>query len=324
MLIEHLTVCHLLKSGTEPKPELGDTDGIEDRAFHCETCQRHLWIGDGQRSCHFSDGLDRAIEIYSGESAYCFLLRVTCGLESAIVGETDVFGQLKCAWNSYESRVRSTARALFLNLLPWIQRVFSDTKRIRREHLEGVGGVSYGSLVRKLVAPGTEDSVLVVGAGQLAQSVIPYLTKTNLWLWNRNKKRLSALAEAVRRQDTLARITLVSDDALPRAFECANHVVLCVPPQGTFERPLFEARMKGRQRGILLHLGGFQNDIAHWNGASSVRHLGHVLSLQATQNEIREARIRRAKAACAEMARVRTVSLASARERLRESRECFT
>src|SRR5262245_60181131 len=90
MLIDHLSI--------HPPSKRGQGSTIELRPFGAyftlDTCQRRLWVGDAR-----GGGFPAAA--LSGEEAYLLLLRIATGLESAVAGETDVFGQLKQAWREF-------------------------------------------------------------------------------------------------------------------------------------------------------------------------------------------------------------------------------
>lgn len=105
-------------------------------------------------------------QLFRGLEAYEFLMQVICGLHSPLVGETEVFGQFKTfAIQWAEARPQ---------MVPLIQRLLSDAKAIRSEHLNQIGVQSYGSWVRKNLVPGV---VHIVGGGQLAREVLPYVEK---------------------------------------------------------------------------------------------------------------------------------------------------
>ncbi len=104
--------------------------------------------------------------IYAGEEAYAFLLEITCGLHSPIVGETEVFGQFKNFvphWLAAQPDHTALAK-----------RLLTDAKNLRAKHLSKLGNQSYGSWLRKNVS--TED-VHVLGGGHLAKEILPYLAK---------------------------------------------------------------------------------------------------------------------------------------------------
>ena len=85
------------------------------------------------------------LEIYRGEDAYRFLLEVICGLNSPLVGETAVLSQFREF--VAHAKLPNTSWGNFLRQL--ISNLLVDAKRVRHEHLQGLGSQSYGSLVRQ-------------------------------------------------------------------------------------------------------------------------------------------------------------------------------
>jgi glutamyl-tRNA reductase len=105
-------------------------------------------------------------EQFHGEEAYRFLLEIICGIHSPIIGETEVLGQFK---RFAQDWVRLSPKRATL-----VQRLFADAKQIRESYLKNLGHQSYGSWVRKNLRC---DRVHILGAGHLAQEVVPYVLK---------------------------------------------------------------------------------------------------------------------------------------------------
>src|SRR5229473_1070970 len=126
------------------------------------------------------EALASAVEIYRGEESYSFLLEVICGLSSPLVGETAVLGQFREF--VAQAKLPSTLWGAFLRQL--ISNLLVDAKRVRHEHLQGLGSQSYGSLVRQHLKG--LPSVALLGGGQLAREILPWLIgKTHVRLFYR-------------------------------------------------------------------------------------------------------------------------------------------
>src|SRR5687767_4775047 len=110
-------------------------------------------------------------ELHAGAGAYRFLLQLACGLESEIAGETEILGQVKQAWRDCETSGDEMPRLL----RPWMQRLLQDAKEIRSEYVVGLGSATYGSLVRRLLGGASHGPTLLLGAGQLAETILPFL-----------------------------------------------------------------------------------------------------------------------------------------------------
>jgi glutamyl-tRNA reductase len=121
------------------------------------------------------------VEVYRGQDAYGFLLEVICGLNSPLLGETAVMGQFREFWA--HARIPNTPWGWFLR--QFASNVLVDAKRVRHDHLQGIGSQSYGSLVRQHVKG--MPTVAVLGAGKLAREILPWLIgKTSARLFYRN------------------------------------------------------------------------------------------------------------------------------------------
>lgn len=133
-----------------------------------KTCLRQVaFLPQSQVKLAFEDG----DEIYSGKEAFAFLLEIICGLQSPIVGETQIFGQFK----AFVSEALETHNALTFQLRGGFQSLIQAAKSIRSEHLVGIGSQGYGSLVRKL---SKKDAALTfLGAGQLVEEILPWVAK---------------------------------------------------------------------------------------------------------------------------------------------------
>ncbi|MGK5088769.1 hypothetical protein WDW86_14525, partial [Bdellovibrionota bacterium FG-2] len=96
MRIESLQVFHLRKTSEIRRMNLVGAYLLPG-AFFLDSCQRMLWVASSDFAWSRVE-LESHLEIFQGEKAFQFLLRIATGLESQIIGETDFFGQLKQAW----------------------------------------------------------------------------------------------------------------------------------------------------------------------------------------------------------------------------------
>ncbi|MEP6604153.1 MAG: glutamyl-tRNA reductase, partial [Spartobacteria bacterium] len=107
---------------------------------------------------------------YRHENAECVqhLFRVASGLDSMVVGETEVLGQTKKA---YEAARASGAAGAYLHRL--FQRAFRAAKQVRTHTDITRGAVSVGSVAVDLAAKIFGDlgrrKVLVLGAGDISE-----------------------------------------------------------------------------------------------------------------------------------------------------------
>jgi len=302
--LEDLHVLHLSKSRVKSlDPSLRGHLGV----FHLETCQRWLWISSSEASIEPLLGAE-GMEVQRGLKAYLFLLRLATGLESEVLGETDIFGQIKTGWREVELSQRSLASVL----APWIQRVFEDTKEIRTRYLQNLGGASYGTLVRKLLKGQQsvlEGPVLLVGAGQIAQSISPFLLDSELWLWNRASSRLTSLYQdlsARPRGSRVRKLETLEEEA--QAWKQAAHVVICIPVDSERDPQRIEWFLQGgSEKRAVIHLGAMKEQCGAWRSLPKLYCLNDLFTLQNSLGNVRSVQIAQAEKACEERAKLRAL-----------------
>jgi glutamyl-tRNA reductase len=137
---------------------------------------------------------------YEGEECVRHLFRVAAGLDSMVIGETDILGQVKKAYaEARESRnVGPILHRLF-------QRAFRVAKQVRTRTDITRGAVSVGSvavdLAAKIFGDLRERKVLILGAGETSERTARALSSrgvTDIRVSNRSFERAESLAELVR------------------------------------------------------------------------------------------------------------------------------
>jgi len=120
--------------------------------------------------------LDDYIYVHEDADAVRHLLRVAPGLDSLVLGETEITGQIK---NAYGIARNAGLTGRVLNRL--FQRAFQATKEIRSRTGIGRGAVSIKSaaveLVEKTLGDLSRQSIMVIGAGQMAECCVRSLVK---------------------------------------------------------------------------------------------------------------------------------------------------
>ena len=155
-----------------------------------QTCLRRISLLHKSNRAALAPVVPETSEIFEGKDAYNFLLEVVCGLRSPLVGETAVMGQFRefCA----KAKFPASEWGWFLRRLT--SDLLVDAKRVRYRHLEGLGTQSYGGMVRQHLK--NIPSVFVLGAGQLAQEILPWLIgKTDVTVFYRNAMRAESLVK---------------------------------------------------------------------------------------------------------------------------------
>ena len=147
------------------------------------------------------DPHDYAPPFYRYEADKCaqHLFRVTSGLDSMVVGESEILGQAKRA---YESARQSGAVGPYLHRL--FQRAFRVAKQVRTHTEIARGAVSVGSvavdLAQRIFGKLTDCKALVVGAGETSERTTRALVSrgvTDIRVSNRSTDRANELAQAV-------------------------------------------------------------------------------------------------------------------------------
>ncbi len=128
------------------------------------------------------------------------LFRVASSLDSMVVGEAQILGQVKQSWS-----VAREVGAVKSTLDPLLQRAFSVAKRVRTETRIGSSTVSIASvaaeLARKIFGSLQQKTVLLVGAGKMSDLTARHLLQqgaTTLLVSNRTESRAEAIADALR------------------------------------------------------------------------------------------------------------------------------
>lgn len=298
MGLESLRVIHQLKQS-------GNAAGIAatgDSVFFLDSCQRRLWVDFS--SAALPESSER--EVFYGVDAYAFLLSVASGLESQVIGETDIFGQLKEAWKLQSLQMSASFKK---ELSPWMQRLFEDTKEIRSRFLQNLGGSSYGSLLRKLLKDHhslAEDPTLLIGAGQLAHSVAPYLLDHELLISNRTPARAGELAFELQEQNPAAKIrALESFDEELKALTRAAQVVVCVPLDREQDAERIQALANSKAH--IVHLGMRAGETSDWTTLPGLHSLDELFELEKSVTAIRSVQVERARSACREKSILRSL-----------------
>jgi glutamyl-tRNA reductase len=160
--------------------------------------------------------LDQHLYDHEGEAAARHLIRVASGLDSLVIGETQILGQLKEAWQQAHD---SGSLGKVLDRL--FQHTFNAAKTIRTQ--SGISdhtvSVAYTAVVlaRQIFGDLLSKTVVLVGAGEMVQLCGRYLRDhgiANLLIVNRSRKKAEQLATEM--DATALRLDQLGE-ALPRA-----------------------------------------------------------------------------------------------------------
>ena len=167
---------------------------------------------------------------HDGADAIRHLFRVASSLDSMVVGEPQILGQLK---DAYTLAKECGAISGFLDLV--LTRAFNVAKRVRSETDIGQSAVSVSyaavELAKEIFDSLGSKRVLVVGAGKMAESAARHLRRagvSEILVTNRTRERAEAMAEDVQGRvvDYEKFATAVADVDIVIASSGAPHFII--------------------------------------------------------------------------------------------------
>jgi glutamyl-tRNA reductase len=191
------------------------------------TVQEHAAPSSAQADAESGTGMLRFLEQYLNvrvtdiqphvyehreREAIRHVFRVASSLDSMVVGEPQILGQVKQSWSvarevgAIGSAAATGSTGAFSSVLdPLLQRAFSVAKRVRTETRIGSSTVSIASvaaeLARKIFGSLSGKTVLIVGAGKMSDLTARHLIQngcTTLLVSNRTAARAETMAAALR------------------------------------------------------------------------------------------------------------------------------
>jgi glutamyl-tRNA reductase len=309
MKLADLQVLHLDAASFRQTPAELAAAGGHGQAWVIATCQRTVLVAAGREArAALLERMPQAAlaQGYTGAEAYAFLLRFACGLESRLVGETEIFGQIKESWRDFCASPGMLSRQLD----SWVQLLFQDTKEVRARQLSGLGSSSYGSQVRRLLGTASAGPTLLVGAGQLAQAVAPWIQAGELLLWNRTRDRALELARlaAERNPQRVCSVLDATAEAELEAWSTAGDIVMCVPADPARDAARIAAwKARVGHKGRIVHLGLGESGDVSWAEVSGLTSLASLFDMLKAQSDQRSVQVTRARRACAEKAVLRSL-----------------
>lgn len=154
-------------------------------------------------------------------------LRVAAGLDSMILGEPQILGQIKLSVHLAQEKKTLS------NQLGWIvDQVFAAAKRVRNETQVGAQAVSLSFAAAKLVTQIFDDlhsrTLLVVAAGEMNRLVATHIAGLGVGrviICNRNPERAEALAAELQSPQRRVEVKTLQD--LPQVLAEADIVSSC-------------------------------------------------------------------------------------------------
>lgn len=157
---------------------------------------------------------------YQGTEAIRHLFRVAASLDSMVIGEPQILGQLKDAYAAAKAHgaVSSYLEGLF-------NRAFSVAKRVRTETDIGQNAVSISyaavELARQIFGSLTGHAILLIGAGKMSELAARHLQRagsSKIVVTNRTRERADAMA-------ALFKGTAVPYEQFPASLQTVDIVI---------------------------------------------------------------------------------------------------
>jgi glutamyl-tRNA reductase len=140
-----------------------------------------------------------SIYCHQGQEAVNHMMRVACGLDSLVLGEPQILGQMKQAYSQAKA---AGSMALVLDRL--FQRTFGVAKQVRTETEIGASAVSVAfasvNLAKHIFAKLENVNVLLVGAGETIELVAKHLYENKvgkITVANRTLARAEGMAKKI-------------------------------------------------------------------------------------------------------------------------------
>lgn len=221
-----------------------------------------------QKTDRDTSALEGHIYTYQGGDAVRHLFRVAASLDSMVVGEPQILGQLKEYYDA--ARAAGTVSTILHRLF---HRSFSVAKRVRTETGIGSGAVSVSSvavdLAKRIFDRFDDKTVMLIGAGKMGDLMARHLQNQgvqSLMVTNRTFDRAVELAEKIQGSP-------IRFEDFPRYLKMADLVIGCTgAPEvlvdaGAVEKVLRERKQKAM---FFIDIGDRRNFDAKINDLDNV------------------------------------------------------
>ena len=173
--------------------------------------------------------------LYQNQQAVQHIMRVACGLDSLILGEPQILGQVKQAYQISENYYQQSQRSISSELSRLFQKTFAAAKRVRTETNIGENAVSVAyaacSLARQIFDNLRSLNILLVGAGETIELTGRHLLRhgvKHLMIANRTLSRAETLVE---RLESDSNIRLLPLQQLQEGLNQADIVITSTASQ---------------------------------------------------------------------------------------------
>ena len=174
--------------------------------------------------------LQSCLYLHKNQQAAEHLMRVACGLDSLILGEPQILGQVKQAYQISEDYYHDTQHtAVSSELSRLFQKTFAAAKRVRTETHIGESAVSVAyaatTLARQIYESLAELNVLLIGAGETIELVARHLLRHGVKKLIISNRTLSRANELVTKLETSIPTEVLGLDQLQLGLNQADLVI---------------------------------------------------------------------------------------------------
>lgn len=189
-------------------------------------------------------------EVLEGKDAVRHAYEVACGLDSLVLGETQILAQLRQAYDA--AQAQATLGPLLRRMFP---ATFQVAKKVHTETSISVGAASVGSIAVELAAKIFDDidrrTALLFGAGDTGETVARALVDrkvARLWIAGHGTQRAAALAER------LGAVALPREEAMSRLVDADIVLTAAAPQDGSYllTPEMIEQTVARRRRELLI------------------------------------------------------------------------
>jgi len=242
-------------------PLLPKYGGIQEAVILC-TCNRmeiYAWVKQIKagmssikdfiaKSYLGSDKIDSFLYIFIGKEAINHLFKVSSGLDSQVLGENQILGQVKKA---YRLALETNTTNSFLKLL--FHRAISVGKKVRERTEISRGKVSVGSvgvkLAKKTLTSLRNKTILILGAGKISELVAASLAQEGvkaIIVSNRTYEKACHLAQTLKGK-------AIKFDRLEEGLKEADIVISSTSaPRYLIKKSLVKKTMDQRDKPLLF------------------------------------------------------------------------
>lgn len=194
------------------------------------------------------DEMTRCLYLYYDHEAVRHLFRVTSSIDSMVMGEPQILGQVK---NAYRAAVEYNATGVILNKI--LHHAFRVAKRVRTETgiANNAVSVSFAAveLAKKIFGNLEGKAILLIGAGEMSELAARHLLNhgvRKIFITNRTYSRAMQIAETFHG-------TAIEFDMLPEKLQDVDIVISSTGAPGyIITPPMIEAAVRRRKNRLLF------------------------------------------------------------------------